>query len=103
MKLRIDGDGTVRLPAELLERWGVSAGRGVEASVEKGRLVLRPLPPDGDPFAEAMKGPDEQGFEKALRRDAEEKARAKEEFERLLREKRDIDPGKEREERDRWL
>jgi hypothetical protein len=102
MKIRIEGDGTLRLPAELLERWGVSAGRGVEASVEKGRLVLRPLLPDGDPFAEGAKGPDAEGFEKALRRDAEEKARAQSEFERLLREKREIDLDREREERDRW-
>jgi hypothetical protein len=102
MRLRIGTDGTLRIPGELLERWGVPGGRGVEASVEKGRLVLRPLPPEGDPFAEGLKGPDAEGFEKALRRDAEEKARAKEEFDRLLREKHDLDPEKEREERDRW-
>jgi hypothetical protein len=70
--------------------------------VEKGRLVLKALPMDGDPFAEGLKGPDAEGFEKALRKDAEEKGRAKEEFERLLREKKDIDLEKEREERDRW-
>jgi len=102
MRLRIEKDGTLRLPEELLARWGVSAGRGVEASVEKGRLVLKPLAVEGDPFAEGLKGPDAEGFEKALRKDAEEKARAKEEFDRLLREKKDVDVEKEREERDRW-
>jgi bifunctional DNA-binding transcriptional regulator/antitoxin component of YhaV-PrlF toxin-antitoxin module len=102
MKLRIEKDGTLRIPGELLERWGVSGGRGVEASVEKGRLVLKPLAVEGDPFAEGLKGPDAEGFEKALRKDAEEKARAKEEFDRLLREKQDVDVEKEREERDRW-
>jgi bifunctional DNA-binding transcriptional regulator/antitoxin component of YhaV-PrlF toxin-antitoxin module len=102
MKLSIDGDGSVRLPAELLERWGVSAGRKVEASVRKGRLVLEPLPIEGDPFAEGLKAPDAEGFEKALLRDAEEKARAREAFDRALREKQDIDVEKEREERDRW-
>ena len=102
MKLRIGADGDLRLPAELLERWGVSPGREVEASVERGRLVLRPGALSGDPFAEAAKGPDEKGFEKALRRDAEEKERAKEEFDRLLREKGEVDVDREREERDRW-
>ena len=102
MKLRIDDEGRMKLPGELLERWGIVGARSVEASVQKGRLVLEPLPPDGDPFAEAAKGPDEAGFEKALRRDAEEKARAAEAFEKLLREKKDVDIEKEREERDRW-
>jgi len=102
MKLRIDDEGRLRVPAELLERWGIAGARSLEASVEKGRLVLRPLPPDGDPFAESAKGPDAEGFEKALRRDAEDKARAADAFDRLLREKQDVDPEKEREERDRW-
>ena len=102
MKLRIDEEGRLRLPADLLARWGVSGARDLEASVEKGRLVLRPLLPDGDPFVEGAKGPDDQGFEKALQRDAEEKARAAEAFERLMREKKDVDLDKEREERDRW-
>jgi bifunctional DNA-binding transcriptional regulator/antitoxin component of YhaV-PrlF toxin-antitoxin module len=102
MKLAIGEDGSVRIPADLLERWGVSPGRKVEATVEKGRLVLKPLAIEGDPFAEGVKGPDAEGFEKALRRDAEEKARAREDFDRLLGEKHDIDMDEEREERDRW-
>ena len=102
MKLRIGADGDLRLPAELLERWGVSPGREVEASVERGRLVLRPGALSGDPFSEAANCPDEKGFEKALRRDAEDKERAKEEFDRLLREKGEVDVDREREERDRW-
>ncbi len=103
MKLAIDEDGSVRLPEELLERWGVSPGRKVEASVEKGRLVLKPLAIEGDPFAEAAKGPDAEGFEKALRKDAEEKARAREAFDKLLKEKQDVDVEKEKEERERWM
>jgi len=102
MKISIDADGRVRIPPELLEEWGVSPGRSLEARVEKGRLVLRPVGIEGDPFAEGPKKPDEQGFEKALRKDAEEKERAREAFEKALREKKDIDIEKEREERDRW-
>ena len=102
MKLAIEQDGSVRLPDDLLERWGVSPGRKVEARVEKGRLVLQPLAIEGDPFEAAAKRPDENAFEDALRRDAEEKARAMEAFDRGLREKHDIDVEKEREERDRW-
>ena len=102
MKLRIDDEGRLRVPADLLERWGVTGARDLEASVEKGRLVLKPMLPEGDPFEAGAKGPDEQGFEKALRRDAEEKARAAEAFERLMKEKKDVDLEKEREERDRW-
>ena len=103
MKLAIEEDGSVRLPAELLERWGVSAGRRVEASVDKGRLVLRPLAIDGDPFAAGIRPPDAEGFEKALRQDAEDKARSREAFDRAMKEKQDIDMDKEREERERWL
>ena len=103
MKLPIEDDGSVRLPAELLERWGVSTGRRVEASVEKGKLVLRPLAIEGDPFADGARGPDAQGFEKALRQDAEDKARARDAFDRAMKEKQDIDMEKEREERERWL
>ena len=103
MKLAIEGDGSIRLPEELLERWGVSPGRKVEARVEKGRLVLQPLAIEGDPFAAAARGPDANAFEDALRRDAEEKARALEAFDRGLREKKDFDLDKEREERERWM
>ena len=103
MKLSIEADGSVRLPAELLERWGVSTGRRLEASVEKGRLVLKPLAIEGDPFAGGVKGPDAQGFEKALKQDAEDKARARDAFDRAMKEKQDIDMDKEREEQERWL
>ena len=102
MKISIDADGRVRIPEELLDEWGVSPGRSLEARVEKGRLVLRPLGIEGDPFAEAPAKPDEAAFEKALRKDAEEKARAREAFEKGLRETKDVDVEKEREERDRW-
>jgi antitoxin component of MazEF toxin-antitoxin module len=103
MKLSIEADGSVRLPEALLGQWGVSPGRKVEARVEKGRLVLVPLAFEGDPFAAAMKQPDAEGFEKALQKDAEEKARAREAFEKALQEKHDIDVAKEREERERWM
>ncbi|MCK6479740.1 MAG: AbrB/MazE/SpoVT family DNA-binding domain-containing protein [Planctomycetaceae bacterium] len=103
MRLSIEEDGSVRLPDELLARWGVSPGRKVEARVEKGRLVLLPLAIEGDPFEEGIRKPDDQGFEKAMRKEAEEKAAAREAFERALGEKHDIDMEKEREERERWL
>ena len=102
MRLSIDADGSLRLPAALLERWGVSAGRKLEGRVERGRLVLEPLALEGDPFADGPKAPDAEGFEKALRRDAEEKDRAREAFDEALREKPAIDMEKEREERRRW-
>jgi bifunctional DNA-binding transcriptional regulator/antitoxin component of YhaV-PrlF toxin-antitoxin module len=102
MKLVIDADGRVRLPEELLERWGISPGRRVEARVEKGNLVLKPLAIEGDPFAAAAKGPADNALEEAMQRDAEEKARARDAFDKLLREKQDVDVEKEREERDRW-
>ena len=103
MKLTIEADGAVRLPEELLDRWGVSPGRKVEARVEKGRLVLKPLAIEGDPFAVAARGPGEQALEDAMRRDAEDKARAREAFDKLLGENKDVDIEKEREERERWM
>ena len=102
MKLPIGDDGSVRLPAELLERWGVSPGRKVEARLERGKRGLVPLAIEGDPFAEGVRGPDAEGFEKALRREAEEKAAARDAFDRALGEKHEIDIDKEREERERW-
>ena len=57
MKLAIDEDGSVKLPEVLLECWGVSAGRHVEVSVEKGRLVLKFLVIEGDPFVAGARGP----------------------------------------------
>lgn len=102
MRLVIAEDGSVRLPGPLLEKWGISPGRRLEARVERGRLVLEPLAPEGDPFAEGPRRPDAEGFEKALRRDAEERERARGDFDRLLGESGDIDLEKEREERDRW-
>jgi antitoxin component of MazEF toxin-antitoxin module len=102
MRLSIETDGTVRLPEALLTRWGVSAGRKVEARVDRGRLVLEPLPIEGDPFAEGLRRPDESAFEKALRKDAEDKAAARDAFDQALREKHDLDLEKEREERGRW-
>ena len=65
--------------------------------------VLLPLAIEGDPFAEGIRKPDDQGFEKAMRKEAEEKAAAREAFDRALGEKHDIDMEKEREERERWL
>jgi bifunctional DNA-binding transcriptional regulator/antitoxin component of YhaV-PrlF toxin-antitoxin module len=102
MRLQIEADGTVRLPEALLERWGISPGRRLEARVERGKLVLTALAIEGDPFAEGLKRPDEKGFEKAMRKEAEEKAAARDAFERLLEEKHDIDMDAEREERERW-
>ena len=53
MRLRSGGArSTRRRPA------GAGICRGVEAQVEQGRLVLRPLGIEGDPFAEAAKGPE---------------------------------------------
>jgi antitoxin component of MazEF toxin-antitoxin module len=101
-RIRIDDDGAVRLPDSVLGALGVSPGRVFEAKVEKGRLVLTPLPREDDPFAAPVAKPDESAFEKALRKDLEDKARAADAFERGLREKADIDVEKEREERDRW-
>jgi hypothetical protein len=105
-RIRIEEDGSVRLTDEILGRLGVSPGRVFEAKVEfkgdKPRLVLAPLPREDDPFAAPLAKPDESAFEKALRRDADEKARAEDAFQRGLREKADLDFEKEREERDRW-
>jgi bifunctional DNA-binding transcriptional regulator/antitoxin component of YhaV-PrlF toxin-antitoxin module len=102
MKLRIDKEGRVTLPEALLDRLGISPGRSLEARVEKGRLVLEPLPPEGDPFAEAIRPPADDAFEKALAQDEADKARALDVFDDALRKPPTLDLDKEREERDRW-
>ena len=102
MRLRIDENGNLRLPDALLDRWGISPGRRVEARVEKDRLVLEPLPVEEDPFEAGVKGPDAAAFEKAMQKDAEDKEEARRAFDRLLGENKDLDLDREREERDRW-
>ncbi len=101
-RVRLEEDGVVRLPERILAQLGVSPGRAFEAEVEKGRLVLAVLPRDDDPFAQLVKRPDDSAFEKAMDRDVEEKRKAQEAFERGLKETKDVDVEKLREDHDRW-
>lgn len=83
-RIRVSPQGDLHLPEELRERLGWKTGSYLECRVEGSRLVLEIV--DIDIFAEAAKKPDEDSFEKALRKQAEKKDRAFDVFEKKIQE-----------------
>jgi hypothetical protein len=98
MDLVFDHKGRLVLPPRLLNLLGGAPGKKIRVHVEGGRVVLERFVAI-DPFAEAMKKPDADAFEKLMGDQEREKAEAEERFEELLENPPEIRPE---DDRDLW-
>jgi len=83
MRIRITPDGSVRLPADVTEKLGWQTGSYLEVSVEGDTVKLRRI--EVDPFAEALKKPDERAFEKILEKQKKSQDEAFKTFEERVK------------------
>ena len=78
-RIRIAPDGTIKLPRDVSDKLGFLTGSYLEVTVKDGAVVLRKV--DVDLFAEAVKKPDADAFEKIMRRQKESTEKAFQDFE----------------------
>ena len=97
-RIRIAPDGSIRLPAQTVEKLGWKTGSTLEVLVETDRVTLRRL--EVDPFAEALKKPDTDAFEKILDQHKKSQEDAFRSFEEKVKKPPEVQP----EDRpDHWL
>ncbi|MBI4603283.1 MAG: AbrB/MazE/SpoVT family DNA-binding domain-containing protein [Planctomycetes bacterium] len=82
-RLKIAADGSLELPVELREALGWKTGGYLEATVEGESLKLRAV--EVDLFAEALKAPDPDSFEKILERQKKSREEAFKAFEEKVK------------------
>ena len=63
-RIRIASDGSLQFPKDVLDKLGWQAGSYLELSVEGSAVHLRRI--EVDPFAEALRKPEADAFEKIL-------------------------------------
>jgi len=78
-RIRIAPDGTLKLPREVTEKLGWVTGSYLEVSVEGGQVQLKRV--EVDLFAEAVKKPEADAFEKILQKQKESTEKAFKDFE----------------------
>lgn len=89
-RLRVAPNGSIKLPQELLEKLGWLTGSYLEFKRKGERLEIWRV--EVDHFAEAMKEPDQEGFDKVLRRQKESQTKAFESFEERLKNAPELRP-----------
>ena len=82
-RVRISADGSLKLPREVLDALGWSASGFVQASVKRDQVVLQRI--EVDLFAEAVKKPDVDAFDRILKKQEENAAKAVEDFEKKIK------------------
>jgi hypothetical protein len=83
MRIRIAADGSLRLPREITEKLGWGTGNHLEVSLDRETVRLTKV--EVDPFAEALKKPDEGAFEKILKKQKKSQQEAFEAFEERVK------------------
>jgi bifunctional DNA-binding transcriptional regulator/antitoxin component of YhaV-PrlF toxin-antitoxin module len=78
-RIRIAPDGSLKLPREVSEKLGWTTGSYLEVSVKGDAVELKRV--EVDLFAEAVKKPDGDTFEKILRKQKESTEKAFKDFE----------------------
>ncbi len=84
-RIKIAPDGSFRLSEEILERLGWKTGTYLEASVDGDALRLKRI--EVDLFAEALRKPDPESFEKMLAKQKKSQEDAFEAFEEKMKQK----------------
>ena len=78
-RIRIAPDGSLKLPREVTEKLSWTTGSYLEVTVRGDSVELRRV--EVDHFAEAVKKPDADAFEKILRKQKADKEKAAQDFE----------------------
>jgi bifunctional DNA-binding transcriptional regulator/antitoxin component of YhaV-PrlF toxin-antitoxin module len=78
-RIRIAPDGTLKLPRDVTEKLGWATGSYLEVSVKGDQVQLKKV--EVDVFAEAVKKPDEDAFDKILKKQKESTEKAFKDFE----------------------
>ena len=82
-RIRLNPDGSIKLPAELLESLKWITGSYLEFEHKGDRLQIWRV--EVDLFAEAVKPPDPDSFEKILKKQKESTRKASEDFEKKIK------------------
>ena len=82
-RIRIAPDGTLKLPRDVTEKLGWTTGSYLEVSIQGQAVQLRRI--DVDLFAEAVKKPDGDAFEKILKKQKESTQKAFQDFETKIK------------------
>ncbi len=78
-RIRIAPDGSLKLPREVTEKLGWTTGSYLKVSVKGDAVELQKV--EVDLFAEAVKKPDEDAFEKIMKKQKESTKKAFKDFE----------------------
>jgi hypothetical protein len=89
-RIRISPEGSIKLPKETLETLGWDTASYLEFELKGDRLELWRV--EVDLFAEAMKKPDADGFEKVMKKQKESQSKAFEEFEKKIKDPPEVRP-----------
>lgn len=89
--LTFDHKGRLTLPPRLIGLLGGGPGKKVRVRVEGDRVVLQRIVPI-DPFAEAMKKPEADAFEKMVDAQEQDKIEAESRFEELIENPPEVKP-----------
>ena len=82
-RLRVSPKGSIKLPEDLRETLGWTTGSYLEYERTERGLELWCV--EVDHFAEAMKKPDQEGFDKILRKQKESQSKASDSFDEKIK------------------
>ncbi len=83
-RLRVSPEGHLKIPDKMREKLGWKTGAYLECVIQDGVLTLSEV--DVDLFEEALKKPDEGSFDEIMKRQAEEKEKAFDLFDKKIQE-----------------
>ncbi len=89
-RIRMSMDGSIRLPADVLEKLGWTTASFLEYEVSGDHIELRRV--EVDLFAEAMKKPDSDAFDKVLKKQKDSQSAAFEDFEKRIKDPPEVRP-----------
>ncbi len=89
-RVRIDESGAVKIPQAMLDQLDWGEGTYLELRLEDGSVHASKI--EFDPFAEALRAPDTDAFDRRVAEESSEKTDALADFERRLRESPEARP-----------
>ena len=89
-RIRISPDGSLKLPRDVSEKLGWITGSYLEVSVKGDLVELKRV--EVDLFAEAVKKPDADAFEKILKKQRESTEKAFQDFEVKIKDPPKLNP-----------
>jgi len=90
VRVRIEDDGSIRLPKDMMEKLGWGMRNYLEVTVTERSLRLEKV--EGDPFAEAMKKPDSDALDKLIAEQSESQKKALDTFAERIKSSPEVRP-----------